>query len=487
MQTKKNIIYRTEKKRFKTNRIITAFVESLEDENRMWVELGVMARNLNVPFTASSNPSAIYPRSILTCVTVAKDMMAEWENVNPKDYASISLIRGAILAGIEMSGCQHLKDDKTYPIFFLGAPKRIKNNTVVFPKSDIPLSIVKGVLPDIKTIVSYKIVDVTNDADRARGHRQFELHCTVQKHIPDRKITGLTAGVDVGKLTAFVVLSDGTKRVLKLYNMEINKHIKKIQSERDRCMYDSNKWTKLNARMKRLRKTLYDWQLNEYRHFCKKLCVDCDIIKFENLNLVNLARKGGNRAKGKNRVLKESKAGEVRDWCTKKAPEYNTEIREVKPHNTSKQCHACQSRDTKRFGGFKTWHNNKIIYENWSHDRKFKCKNCGNLTHADYNGAFNIMYSLDNNYNNNYDYTKPNSKRAQKASKLCIKSGSDLRDRINPRNRTPPPVVGDWQVVKTALRKECMPTTRTLNGVGNNSNHQRKIISHDEQNVHLNI
>ena len=465
MQTKKSIIYRTHKKRLKTNSHTTSCVESLEPDNHMWIELGIMARNLNVPFTASSNPSDPYPRSILTCVTVAKDMMAEWENVNPKCYAPISMIRGAIMAGIEMKDCLHLKDGKTYPIFFLGAPKRIENNMVWLKKSDTPFSIVKGSLPDIKTITSHKIVDITNDADRHRGYRQFELHLTVQKEIPDRRITGLTAGVDVGKLTAYVVLSDGTNRVLRLYNTEINKHIRKLQSERDRCMYDSNKWNKINARIKIQRKALYNWQLNEYRHFCKKLCVDCDIIKFENLNLINLARKGGNYTKGRNRTLKESKAGEMRDWCTKKAPEYNTEIREVRPYNTSKQCHACQSKDTERYGGFKTWHNNNIIYENWSHDRKFRCRNCGNMTHADYNGAFNIMYSPDNNYNNNYDYTKPNSRRAQKASRLCIKSGSDLRDRINLRNRTPPPVVNDWQVVKTALpKRKSTPNKLTLNG-----------------------
>ena len=435
----------------------------------MWIELGVMARNLNVPFTAGSSPDP-YPRSVLTCVTVAKDMLAEWENVSPVQYAPLSMIRGAILTGIEMKDCLHLKDGKTYPIFFLGAPKRIQNNTVWFPKFNTPFSIVRGRLPNIKTIASHKIVDITNDADRHRGYRQFELHLTVQKQIPDRKITGLTAGVDIGKLTAYVVLSDGTTRVLRLYNTELNKHIRKLQSERDRCMYGSNKWNRINARIKRQYKALHNWQLNEYRHFCKKLCVDCDLIKFENLNLVNLARKGGNHTKGKNRTIRESKAGEVRDWCTKKAPEHNTEIREVKPYNTSKQCHACQSKNTERYGGFKTWHNNNIIYENWSHDRKFKCRNCGNMTHADYNGAFNIMYSSDNNYKNNYDYTKPNSRRAQKASRLCIKSGSDLRDRINLRNRTPPPVVGDWQVVKTALPKRT-PNTRTLNG----GQHQRKL------------
>ena len=260
LQAKKNIIYRTHKCRLKTNSRITSYVEGLEAENHMWIELGVMARNLNVPFTVSSSPNP-YPRSILTCVTVAKDMLAEWENVSPKGYASLSMIRGAILAGIEMKDCQHLKDGKTYPIFFLGAPKQIKHNMVWFPKSNTPFSIVRGRLPDIKTIVSHKIVDITNDADRRRGHRQFELHLTVQEHIPDRKITGLTAGVDVGKLTAYVVLSDGTTRVLRLYDTEINKHIRKLQSKRDRCVYNSNRWNQLNNRIKRLYKALYNWGL----------------------------------------------------------------------------------------------------------------------------------------------------------------------------------------------------------------------------------
>ena len=173
MQTKKSIIYRTHQYRLKTNSRITSYGESLEAETRMWIELGVMARNLNVPFTAGSSPNP-YPRSILTCVTVAKDVMAGWENVDPVQYAPLSMIRGAILAGIEMKDCQHLKDGKTYPIFFLGAPKRIKHNIVVFPKFDIPFSIVKGQIPDIKTIASYKIVDIMNDVDRRRGHRQQE-------------------------------------------------------------------------------------------------------------------------------------------------------------------------------------------------------------------------------------------------------------------------------------------------------------------------
>ena len=69
MQTKKNIIYRTHRYRLKTNSRITSYVEGLEAENRMWIELGVMARNLNVPFTAGSSPDP-YPRSVLTCVTV---------------------------------------------------------------------------------------------------------------------------------------------------------------------------------------------------------------------------------------------------------------------------------------------------------------------------------------------------------------------------------------------------------------------------------
>lgn len=107
-------------------------------------------------------------------ITIAKNMMAEWENA--KGYAPLSMIRGAILAGIEMKDCQHLKDGKVYPVFFLGAPKQLTGNTVIFPKSNTPFSIVRGRLPDTKTIASYKIVDITNGADRQHGHRQFELH-----------------------------------------------------------------------------------------------------------------------------------------------------------------------------------------------------------------------------------------------------------------------------------------------------------------------
>ena len=162
--------------------------------------------------------------------------------------------------------------------------------------------------------------------------------------------------------------------------------------------------------------------------------------------------------------MKGSKAGEVRDWCTIKAPEHNTEIREVKPHDTSKLCHSCRSNNTDRFGGFKVWYNNEIVHEYRSHNRKFKCKNCGNFIRVDYNGAANILYGPDHSYRGITDYIKPNSKRAERYNKLCAKSGSDFRGRINIRNRTPPPVAGTWQVVKTAPVKRRAPNTKPLNG-----------------------
>ena len=48
----------------------------------------------------------------------------------------------------------------------------------------------KGTLPE--TSQSYKIVDVTNNADK---ERQFELHVTVREHVPDRVATGVHAGM----------------------------------------------------------------------------------------------------------------------------------------------------------------------------------------------------------------------------------------------------------------------------------------------------
>ena len=184
-QTKNSIVHKTNKYRLKTNSRIVRYVESLEAENRMWIELGIMARNLGVSFTASSS-DVQYPRSILTCITVAKAMMTQWDAT--REYPPLSLICGAILAGIEMKDCKHLKDGKNYPIFFLGKPKRARDNVVVFSKSDMPFYITHGRLPE--DIISYKIVDITNHADRCR---QFELHVTTQKQIPNRKITGVHA------------------------------------------------------------------------------------------------------------------------------------------------------------------------------------------------------------------------------------------------------------------------------------------------------
>ena len=130
----------------------------------------------------------------------------------------------------------------------------------------------------------------------------------------------------------------------------------------------------------------------------------------------------------------------------------------------------CGSLNTDRFGGFKVWHNNNIIHEYGGHGRKFKCKDCGVLMHADVNAAYNILYCLVQVWW---------SKRIQSVYKLQTKAGMVLRGQIHLATLMPPSVAGDMMAGTGCHqdRLDCRTDNGHLNGTplnGKNSQHTRK-------------
>ena len=175
-----------------------------------------------------------------------------------------------------MDRCTHVKyGKKVYPLFSsVPLGKKSKGYTVYFPKCGAPFKLQKGYLPD--TSQSYKIVDVSNNADR---ERQFELHVTIREHVPDRVATGIHAGVDMGgKHTLVVAKSDGGIEMLTLREQDTLRNIARMQKKMARCRLHSHKWRDLHAQLQSVYRKMGNRQTDKLRKFAKKLFTQCDKI-----------------------------------------------------------------------------------------------------------------------------------------------------------------------------------------------------------------
>ena len=379
----------TKKFRLKTSTRLTKYFDSMCSESHIWLNAGCLAHKLGV--------SAFDCNKIITLVGTIP----------------VALARGAIQASMEMK-CSHLEYGKhTYPLFSsVPLGKKSSGSTVYFPRCKTPFGFQKGRLPP--NMQSYKIVDVTNKSDK---ERQFELHVTVRKHIPPRKMTGIQAGIDLGgHHTMVATTSDGQRMVLTLRERDTMRAIAKLHAQMSRCKKYSCRYNRLRDKMASIYKKMGNRQMDKLRKFNNKLIKLCDVIIVDAGNLTKMRSRGAGK-KGMNRTMAQAKPGAAREDLAKRAPAHNTYYREANPANTSKQCGLCASMDT------------------WRKGRKTKCFACDIMKHADYNGSENMLFNNDN---------AAWSKRAQRVRELCDKAGLALRDQIDLGRRTIPPSVGDW-------------------------------------------
>ena len=209
-------VIRTLLYRLKTSTRLTRYFDSMYSESHMWLNAGIEARRAGMS-EFDTNKMA----------TKCRTIPQAWD-------------RGAIREGHKMEDCSYVRYGReVYPLYSsVPLGKKSKGDVVYFPKCSIPFKLQKGRLPSDSQ--SYKIVDVTNHADK---ERQFELHVTIREHVPDRVCTGVHAGIDMGgKHTLIVGKSDGTIAMLTLREKDTLRNIARIQKKMSRCKLHSHKW-----------------------------------------------------------------------------------------------------------------------------------------------------------------------------------------------------------------------------------------------------
>ncbi len=382
-------VIKTVQYRLKTSTKLTRYFDSMYSESHVWLNAGIKARRAGLSVFDTNK-----------IATICQGIPQSW-------------VHGAIKEGHKMEGCTHVKyGKKVYPLYSnMPLGKKSKGNTVYFPKCGAPFKLQKGRLPDTSQL--YKIVDVTNNADR---ERQFELHVTIREHVPDRVCTGVHAGIDMGgKHTLVVAKSDGRIEMLMLREKDTIRNIARIQKKMSHCKLHSHKWCTLHAQLQSIYRKMGNRQTDKLRKFAKKLFAQCDKIIMEGMNLKTMTTKGPGQ-KNKNRLMRQSKCGEARSHMAQQSLKHNTEYAEIDPKYTSQQCCVCGRTNT------------------WRDGSRFRCHECGVLMHADVNAAFNILFTF---------YAVQWSKRVQAVYSLQAKAGMVLRGKIHLATLTIPSVVGD--------------------------------------------
>ncbi len=342
-------VIKTVQYRLKTSARLTRYFDSMYSESHVWLNAGIKARRAGLSVFDTNK-----------IATICQGIPQSW-------------VHGAIKEGHKMGGCTHVKyGKKVYPLYSnMPLGKKSKGNTVYCPKCDKPFKLQKGRLPD--TLQSYKIVDVTNNADR---ERQFELHVTIREHVPDRVCTGVHAGIDMGgKQTLVVAKSDGRIEMTTLREKDTIRNIARIQKKMSHCKLHSHKWWTLHAQLQSIYRKMGNRQTDKLRKFAKKLFAQCDKIIMEGMNLRTMTTKGPGQ-KNKNRLMRQFKCGEARALLAQQALQHNTEYAEIDPKYTSQQCCVYGSTNT------------------WRDGSRFRCRECGVVQHADVNAAFNILFTF---------------------------------------------------------------------------------------------
>lgn len=124
------------------------------------------------------------------------------------------------------------------------------------------------------------------------------------------------------------------------------------------------------TRAAKARRAIRDVGINWRHQTSHRLAAEYGTVVVEELNVSGMTRKGGERKRGLNRVVRETG---WRDLYEKMAYKGATVVR-VDPRNTSRACHEC---------GY-------VAKENRKSQALFRCGSCGYEGNADVNAALNI-------------------------------------------------------------------------------------------------
>lgn len=228
-------------------------------------------------------------------------------------------------------------------------------------------------LPDLNGVTAcYSFVDVSPRNNRGQSVYSLRIAYDIPK--PPPVTTGRQVGIDRGIVNP-TVTADSNGNVY-CYNTvkpfkDCREKSQKLQGRMSRVKKGSNQYKRLKKERARHnrdvanRRDYLEWLL------AKEICQDTKLVVLEDLKISAMSRRGGNHKKWLNREFRFVRHSEILRKIEIVAARNGIEVVRVNPKNTSKLCHACKVKGTRK-------------------SEDFTCETCGTF-HADGNAAVNIL------------------------------------------------------------------------------------------------
>ena len=225
---------------------------------------------------------------------------------------------------------------------------------------------------------SFKIVDVTDKVTQRTtpADHKFELHVAIRVEVESRRPTGVVRGVDVGgKHMAVTVDTAGGVAIHDVAHRHLLFEIRALKSVRDRHPKGGRRWQRLNKKVGRLQTKASRIAYNSVNQAVAKTVKGADRVVIEGISTKSMTARGGNRKRGMNRSMAESRQGEFLRKVEQKCVLEGRGLDRAPATYTSQTCHVCGHVDAK----------SRISRG------RFVCTNCYREFHADVNAAWNIL------------------------------------------------------------------------------------------------
>ena len=268
------------------------------------------------------------------------------------------------------------REERTAGLRLLQPPKVVDERTVRLP--GIGNFELKDPIPDGADVRSCQVMETTREGTPP-GKKRYRVH--LQLGSPVSK-TGRRrqVGIDLGIKHA-IATSDGTFLDRPDAGEALEEARRLVRHARKHCTRDSRAWKRHHARARELRRQVRNVQDNWEWHTAKEVARSAGLVGMESLKLRNMtgsgrgtsSAPGSNARHGLNQALAQGRLGALAQKRERQALKAGTNVVMVHPGNTSRDCNACQHRDSENRSG-----------------EAFRCTACGHQDHADTNAARNI-------------------------------------------------------------------------------------------------
>lgn len=206
---------------------------------------------------------------------------------------------------------------------------------------------------------------------------EYYVCVSYEVEVPEYEDNGKYQAFDLGIIKHTAVNSEG--KFIEFYNKRPYKYwerkIKEVQSKRDKCNRESNKWKWYNEKLKKMKRKCAN-QIKDFQHKQSKKIVEntkantliVGKIKVKKMNNKNKWQKRLHYSTHNTGYMKR-----IVRFLSYKAEKRGKKVIEISEINTTKMCCMCGKKE------------NRKLYE-----RTIKC-DCGNEMDRDKNSAVNIM------------------------------------------------------------------------------------------------